>query len=65
MALAHVGWPAEGRSAIKTGIFGVSDNTGPVTLLGLVETMEAGNARSYFSPMSNASDGVNTWFSPE
>jgi hypothetical protein len=44
---------------------GISDRTGPVTLLGLVETMENGNARSYFTGMENDSRPVPTYFLPE
>ena len=53
-------FPANKFTFANTG-----DHTGPTTLLGLVETMENGNARSYFSAMENDSQPVPTYFLPE
>jgi hypothetical protein len=43
---------------------GIQDDVGRVTLLGLVETLEAGGARSYINSMYNFSDPVPTSFDP-
>jgi hypothetical protein len=50
--------------ATKVPFGGVGDHTGPVTLLGLVETLEGPNLveRSYFYPAFNNSDPVATEF---
>src|SRR6516225_5051837 len=54
--------------ATKVGIFGVSDETGPTTLLGLAETLEgpaaAPTARVSFSNLFNSSVPVPTKFLP-
>jgi hypothetical protein len=42
-------------TATKVGIFGITDDTGPVTLLGLSETQENGGARVSFSRLFNSS----------
>jgi hypothetical protein len=42
-------------TATKVGIFGITDDTGPVTLLGLSETRENGGARVSFSRLFNSS----------
>jgi hypothetical protein len=54
-------------NAAKFPWSGIFDQQGPVTLLGLVETMEGvvGNERAYFSPVYNNGDGVTTYFLPE
>jgi hypothetical protein len=52
-------------NAAKFPWSGIFDIAGPVTLLGLVETMEAGSARSYFTAFSNDSTPVPTFFLPE
>jgi hypothetical protein len=58
----------ESGPAVKFGFGGIIDNTGPVTLLGLVETVEGptpGSAmRSYVTPLSNDSVPVGTCFLP-
>ena len=55
--------------ATKFPFAGISDITGPVTLLGLVETLEgpaaAPSSRSYFSAVYNDSVPVRTFFLPE
>jgi hypothetical protein len=51
--------------ANKFPFAGTGDRTGPVTMLGLVETMENGNARAYFSGLQNDSKPVPTYFLPE
>jgi hypothetical protein len=50
--------------ATKVGFAGVADTTGPVTLLGLVETLEGPTLteRTYFYPTFNNSDPVATSF---
>jgi hypothetical protein len=54
--------------ATKVGIFGISDETGPTTLLGLAETQEgpaaAPTARVSFSNLFNSSVPVPTRFLP-
>ena len=54
--------------ATKVGIFGISDETGPTTLLGLAETLEgpaaAPTARVSFSNLFNSSVPVPTKFLP-
>jgi hypothetical protein len=54
--------------ATKVGIFGISDETGPTTLLGLAETLEgpaaAPTARVSFSNLFNSSVPVSTRFLP-
>jgi hypothetical protein len=54
--------------ATKVGIFGISDETGPTTLLGLAETQEgpaaAPTARVSFSNLFNSSVPVPTHFLP-
>ena len=53
--------------AKKVGIFGISDGTGPTTLLGLSETQEGastGLARVSFSNLFNSSVAVPTHFLP-
>jgi hypothetical protein len=54
--------------ATKVGIFGISDETGPTTLLGLAETQEgpaaAPTARVSFSNLFNSSVPVSTKFLP-
>jgi hypothetical protein len=42
-------------TATKVGIFGITDDTGPVTLLGLSETQENGGARVSLSRLFNSS----------
>jgi hypothetical protein len=53
--------------ALKVGIFGIQDDTGPTTLLGLSEVRE-GNpqtpTRAYFSNLFNSSKPVPTKFLP-
>jgi hypothetical protein len=54
--------------AQKVGIFGISDDTGPTTLLGLSEVREGSPAaptRAYFSNLFNSSRPVPTRFLPE
>jgi hypothetical protein len=53
--------------AAKFPFAGIDDTAGPVTLLGLVETLEGpnGNDRSYFSATYNNSVPVTTFFLPE
>jgi hypothetical protein len=56
--------------AFKFPINGIFDTAGPVTLLGLVETLEGPDAahfgaRSYFTGVFNDSDPVPTFFLPE
>ena len=51
--------------AAKFPFAGILDTAGPVTLLGVVETMESGNARSYFLETENDGIGVPTFFLPE
>jgi hypothetical protein len=55
-------------AATKVGIFGIDDKTGPVTLLGLVETMEGPTpgsaAREYIATPFNDGVGVPTCFVP-
>ena len=54
--------------AQKLGIFGIPDNTGPTTLLGLSEVREGSPeapTRSYFSNLFNSSRPVPTKFLPE
>jgi hypothetical protein len=56
--------------ATKVSLFGISDNTGPTTLLGLVETLEggappgSGALREIISPLFNSSVPVPTHFLP-
>jgi hypothetical protein len=50
--------------ATKVGIFGVSDNTGPTTLLGLSGTVENFGGRVFFSNLFNSSVPVPTHFLP-
>ena len=50
--------------ATKVGIFGVSDDTGPTTLLGLSETVENFGGRVSFSNLFNSSVPVPTHFLP-
>jgi hypothetical protein len=51
--------------AIKTPFDGVFDRAGPVTLLGLVDTIEGPNGdRSYISPVYNNSVPIGTTFVP-
>jgi len=50
--------------ATKVGIFGVSDDTGPATLLGLSETVENFGGRVSFSNLFNSSVPVPTHFLP-
>jgi hypothetical protein len=54
--------------ATKVGIYGIQDETGPTTLLGLSETLEGGagtpNARVSFSTLFNSSVVVPTHFLP-
>ena len=53
--------------AQKLGIFGIPDNTGPTTLLGLSEVREGSPeapTRSYFSNLFNSSRFVSTHFLP-
>jgi hypothetical protein len=57
--------------ATKVGIFGISDDTGPTTLLGLAETLEGGVfppvapwPRAFFSNLFNSSVPVPTRFLP-
>jgi hypothetical protein len=52
--------------ATKIGIFGITDETGPTTLLGLFETTEgpAANLRAYYNNLSNDSAPVPTKFRP-
>jgi len=54
--------------AKKVGIYGIQDETGPTTLLGLSETLEGGagtpNARVSFSDLFNSSVVVPTHFLP-
>jgi hypothetical protein len=50
--------------ATKVGIFGVSDDTGPTTLLGLAETVENFGERVFFSNLFNSSVPVPTHFLP-
>ena len=50
--------------ATKIGIFGVSDDTGPTTLLGLSETVENFGGRVFFNNLFNSSVPVPTHFLP-
>ena len=50
--------------ATKVGIFGISDETGPTTLLGLAETQENYGGRVSFSNLFNSSVAVPTRFLP-
>jgi hypothetical protein len=53
--------------ATKVGIFGVTDDTGPTSLLGLSEVREGSPAaptRAYFSNLFNSSRPVPTHFLP-
>jgi len=50
--------------AVKVGIFGISDETGPTTLLGLSSFGEAGGARTSFTGLFNSSVPVPTHFLP-
>ena len=50
--------------ATKVGIFGVSDDTGPTTLLGLSGTVENFGGRVSFSNLFNSSVPVPTHFLP-
>ena len=50
--------------ATKVGIFGISDETGPTTLLGLAETQENYGGRVSFSNLFNSSVPVPTKFLP-
>jgi hypothetical protein len=50
--------------ATKVGIFGISDETGPTTLLGLAETQENYGGRVSFSNLFNSSVAVPTHFLP-
>jgi len=57
--------------ATKVGIFGIQDETGPTTLLGLAETLEGGVfppvapwPRASFSNLFNSSVPVPTRFLP-
>ena len=50
--------------ATKIGIFGVSDDTGPTTLLGLSETVENFGGRVFFNNLFNSSIPVPTHFLP-
>ena len=50
--------------ATKTGIFGIQDQTGPTTLLGLSETQENWGGRVSFSNLFNSSVAVPTHFLP-
>jgi len=57
--------------AKKVGIFGIQDETGPTTLLGLAETLEGGVfppvapwPRASFSNLFNSSVAVPTHFLP-
>jgi hypothetical protein len=59
-----------GGPAFKFPINGIFDTAGPVTLLGLVETLEGptfatSNSRNYFTGVFNDSDPVPTFFVPE
>jgi hypothetical protein len=59
-----------GGPAIKLPINGIFDFAGPVTLLGLVETLEGSTStsfgsRNYFTGVFNDSDPVPTFFVPE
>jgi hypothetical protein len=59
-----------GGPAFKFPINGIFDTAGPVTLLGLVETLEGPTAatfgtRNYFTGVFNDSDPVPTFFVPE
>jgi hypothetical protein len=50
--------------ATKVGIFGISDDTGPTTLLGLSETVKNFSSRVSFSKLFNSSVPVPTHFLP-
>jgi hypothetical protein len=50
--------------ATKVQIFGITDEMGPTTLLGLSETQEQGGARVSFSNLFNSSAPVPTHFLP-
>ena len=50
--------------ATKVGIVGVSDDTGPTTLLGLSETAENFGGRVFFNNLFNSSVPVPTHFLP-
>jgi hypothetical protein len=50
--------------AKKVGIFGIQDETGPTTLLGLAETQENYGGRVSFSNLFNSSVAVPTHFLP-
>jgi hypothetical protein len=50
--------------ATKVQIFGITDESGPTTLLGLSETQEQGGTRVSFSNLFNSSVAVPTHFLP-
>src|SRR6516165_8175963 len=50
--------------ATKVGIFGIQDETGPTTLLGLSETQENNGGRVSFSNLFNSSVAAPTHFLP-
>lgn len=50
--------------AVKTPVLGISDKSGPVTLLGLVLTREDGGLRHYTYPLFNNSIPLPTSFHP-
>jgi len=69
---ANLTWSFMGRKGVfvsdaaeKVGIFGISDDTGPTTLLGLFETAEGpGGPRHYYNNLFNDSNPVMTKFRP-
>jgi hypothetical protein len=50
--------------ATKVQIFGITDESGPTTLLGLSETQEEGGVRVFFSNLFNSSVAAPTHFLP-
>jgi hypothetical protein len=69
---ANLTWSFMGRKGVfvsdaaeKVGIFGITDDTGPTTLLGLFETAEGpGGPRHYYNNLFNDSNPVATRFRP-